>query len=248
MRRLNTQRAGSTFRSFATKVVAEAVKTTVTALGAAILASQTVAPLLGVVAKELVSTLLSHASEIEGKLDRLLKEPLLSGLRLLEQGLRHGRDSENEDRAADTVLDQAHAALTRAWALVSDSREDSTFVRALDCIALATHRSHKGLAVSGIDEVQTDLNLLGLRVLRLESVAEELVQDSQRIDKFLDLESWRDKPFGYMEQRLVGRHIRGVAASARADAEAAREGLTMMEELVRVAQLIVESQTCAVQN
>src|SRR6476659_9702264 len=87
-------RAGPTLRAFGTQVLAEAVKATVTAVAGTI-ATHAVPALFGVVAKNLVETLLARASQVEGKLDRVLREPLLSGVRLLHQGLVHGRDSED---------------------------------------------------------------------------------------------------------------------------------------------------------
>ena len=232
-------KARTAFRNFATRTVGDAVKATVTGLAAATVASPTGAAVLGVVSKGLVETLLEQGSRTEKKLDRLLREPLLSGLLLLKQALVHGSATEAEDRARDNLLEHAHVSLTRALALVGDSREDSLFVKALDCVALASHKGHRSLAERSLIELRTDLALMRSHVELLEKEASEWVHDSQVLYDYFARDPLGDKPFGHMELRLLTRWRKDAASRVQLRADEAREHLNVLEGIISIAETLV---------
>jgi hypothetical protein len=228
------------FRAFATSTVAEVVKASVTTLTLVALPIPALGTLLGTVSKDLVEALFVRASQVESKLDRLIREPLQTGVALMRQGLTHEHATLEEQTARNTLLDNAHVALTRAWALVSDSREDAVFVRSLDCIVLAAHPGHRSLANRELVSLHADLDQMRLRLELLEKEAAQVRADSQDFDRFLDRDSLRDKPFGHMEQRLMGRRVREKAAKMVVQAENARSRFDILEGLTRVASRFVE--------
>lgn len=166
------------------------------------LESEPIQKLLGTISKDLVDALLQRASQVEKKLDKLIREPLLTGLVLMKQGLDHEDNSTEQAESRDHLLDQAHVSLTRAWALVSDSREDSVFVRSLDCVVLAAHRSHQRIANEAMQIVKTELDEIDNRVSAMEKESKELSRNSDAFHRWLDRGSpYEAKPIGHMEQR-----------------------------------------------
>lgn len=229
----------NSMRAFVTKSVAEVVRASVVAVSSAGLASAPIGVLLGTVSKDLVEALFARASQVESKLDRLIREPLLTGLVLARQGLMHERDTSENRAAADALLDNSHVALTRAWVLLSDSREDAVFVRAVDCIVLAAHRQHRALAQDSLVSLLVDLDQIRSRVALLEAEAAVARVDSEAFDRFLGRDSLRDKPIGHMDQRLVGNRIRRAAAKMTAEAQTARERLDILDGMSQLARTFV---------
>jgi hypothetical protein len=230
----------TTFRAFATRAVSEVVKASVTALASATLPFPALGILLGTVSKDLVDTFSARSSEVESKLDRLIREPLQTGLRLMRQGLIHDQNTREEKEARNALFDSAHVALTRAWVLVGDSREDATFIRALDCIALAAHGYHRSVARDELASLDSDLRQMRLRVRLLQEEADRVRTSSEHFDRFLARDSLRDKPFGHMEQRLAGRSKRNSAVKISLKAEKARNRLELLEGLASIASRFVE--------
>lgn len=225
-------RSGNAFSRFATSALAEAVKATVTALGSTSL-GPVAGGLAGTLSRDLVATILGQVSAVERKLEYLLREPLLSGLALLGDGLAHDQETSEERQARDRLLDSAHVLLTRAAVLAGDSREDALFVRALDCVALTAHGSHHSLARRALPGMHAELDELRTRVLALERQAAQWVEDSRQIDRWLAHDSLAE-PSGPI-QRLWGRSVRRQAAEARQQAESARTRLEILEGLAALA-------------
>lgn len=228
------------FRAFATKTLSEVVKASVIALGSVVLPFPALGGLLGTASKDLLEALFARTSQVESKLDRLIREPLLTGVALARQGLMHEQATAEEEMARNVLLDNAHVALTRAWALVSDSREDAVFIRALDCVVLAAHRAHRSLAQDALASLDADLEQMRLRLELLETEAACLREDSQAIDRFLARDSLYDKPFGHIEQRLLGRRKREAAAKFSARVEDGRSRFNVLEGITQIARRFVE--------
>ncbi len=233
----------SVFRAFATKGVGDVIDTSITAVGTALLDSEALGSLLGKVSKDLADALLKRASQVEKKVDKLVREPLLSGLTLMRQGLTHEDKSPEQAASRDNILDHAHVALTRAWALVSDSREDSVFVRALDCVVLAAHRTHQNLAREALLALKVDLDGIETRVALMAKQAADKTGGSQSLDRFLDVDINGDIPFGYLEQQMWGQMVRGKAEKIAIRYQEERSRLDILRGLAQLAQRFADHQS-----
>jgi len=223
------------FRVFSDKTIADAVKSTVIQLAAVALAPPLLATLLGIVSKGLIDTLLQQASRVERKLDLLLREPLVSGLKFLRQALIHDQSSVEEKKAYENLLDQAHASLTRALSLAVDSREDSVFIRAIDCVALAAHPGHRTLALMELEDMNKDLGLISGRVDLLLADAAEETSRSEGLRRFLAHDDWGGKPVGYAEQLWIARRRIKQAERIRKRADEAQSRLRILQGIVEIA-------------
>lgn len=225
--------------ALATKAASEGARV---AVNAAITAA--VSPIagrfLGTVAKDVVETLLSRTTAVEKKLDILLREPLFSGLQLLREASLHTDLSQDQRGSRDELLDDAHLSFVRAHSLIADSRQDSVFVRSLDCLALASRTGRLSVAQATLLGIHRDRDELKGRVEALEGDAEEWLANARTIRAYLGRDDWGAKPFGY--DALVGwskRHDKNAERKRRA-AQQAREEFDRLENFVRLAELAVE--------
>jgi hypothetical protein len=225
--------------ALATKVASEGARVAVNATLTA-----TVSPLagqfLGTVAKDVVETLLARTTAVEQKLDILLREPLFSGLQLLREASQHVISSKDQLASRDELLDGAHLSFVRAHSLVADSRQDSVFVRSLDCLALASRTGRLSIGLEALSGVHRDMEELRTRVQALEADANEWLTDVHRIRAFLGRDDWGAKPFGY--DALLGwstRHAKN-AEKKRRTAEQAREELDRLNNFVELAELAIK--------
>jgi hypothetical protein len=178
------------FVKFVTESISETAKLAITATAS--LALPLAAPVLGSVAvgvsKEFIETLLRRTSEIEKKLDILLLEPFLTGLQLLLEANMHLGRTPEELASRDAILHASHVSFVRAHSLIVNSREDSAFVRTLDCLALSGHTGRMTVAAGVLAEVEGDIQLLRQHVEALEANASEWMQDLKRLNTFLGRE------------------------------------------------------------
>jgi hypothetical protein len=194
-----------------------------------------VANVSGALARDLVTTLAQQTSAVEKKLDRLLREPLATGLRLLHQALRHAPATDQEHAARDALLDDAHLSFVKALSYGGDSNEDTAFIRGLDSLALKHRRGHDALAVSTYAEFAATLHLVRARVAKLEEDSAELTRDAETLKRFFIGDRNRAKPFGYAEQKaLYLDRNRDAEALARRAAEA-RTKLDILEAVGLIA-------------
>lgn len=218
---------------FGKKTVVEAVSVAVSAGATAALGSPVAGSLLGTAAEDALTTLLAQAPDVEKKIDRLVGEPLLSGLELLRQGTLHDAGSEADLAARDRLLEQAHVLLTRAGTFAADSREDSIFIGAFVCISCALHRNRKGLAQALLGELQGDVEALRLQVEALEANAAEWVETSALVNDFF--EPWRHRPAGSPAADWWARKVHRDAEEVRERAERSRRRLGLLDELMVLA-------------
>lgn len=236
----NPFRQHGLFAQFSTTALADGVKAAAVVIGGAAAPGVAFGVFGAEIAKNIAQLILGQRSQIELKLDRLLRAPLLTGLRHLNDGLSHRADSPSSVEARNRVLDEAHSALTEAWALVSDSREDSTFIRAIDCIALSARSGHEDLAARRVSETSADLAVLSERVVALEQEAADWRRGTAALRRFLDEDSLGSKPFGYTEQRMMARHLEWRAKRIVATADEARRRFDIISNIAKVATTLVD--------
>ena len=132
--------------------------------------------------------------------------------------------------------------LLESLALVGDSREDSIFVRALDCVTLAAHKGHRSLARIEITEINQDLVLTKNRVQVLQSEARKRTRDSQDMNALLGVnDPYGTKPFGYSEQRGLSIRINKNAARLKERADTALQSLEILEGIVLIARHLTDA-------
>ena len=119
-----------------------------------------VAGIAGEVSKQFVQTMLEKTSLLEEKIDRLLFEPLHSGVRLLYEASIHLQTNEKETASRDALLDDCHLCFVRARKLVGDCYEDIALIGVLDCLALTWRTGRESVAVNELAEVARQINTL----------------------------------------------------------------------------------------
>ena len=229
------KKPGNLFSEFATKSISESIKIALTALATAATSSTPVGLIVGAGAKGMMDSLLAKSSQIDKKIDRILKEPLLSGINFLHQGITYKIIDEKSRESRDALLHDAHISLTKAWALVIDSIEDSLFIKSLDVIALAAHSSHWQTAESLSAKLNLDIEEHNIKVKALEDEAKEQMEYSKGVQRFLDTSSYRDKPHGYGEQKLFGKNIHKYSLKLEKKSLEAREKLDILMNLNSIA-------------
>ncbi len=225
------KKAKNIFSEFATKSISESIKIALTALATTATSSTPVGLIIGAGAKGMMDLLLARSSQIDKKLDKILREPLLSGISFLHQGVSYKIINEKSKVSRDALLHEAHISLTKAWALVIDSIEDSLFIRSLDVIALAAHSSHWQTAETIVAKLDLDIQEHSIKVKALENEAKGQMDYSKAVQRFLDSSSYQDKPFGYGEQKLFGRNIHNYSTKLEKRSLEAREKLDILINL-----------------
>jgi hypothetical protein len=230
------KKPGTVLSAVLTKTVTDAIKLTTKALVTATTGSTIAGEIAGVASKALLDVLSDQVSAAERKLDTLLRIDLVAGLRHLRDGLQEASGGA-PSAVTDQIFHSAHDALTRAWAVVLDSREDAAFIRSLDAVALVNHSSLRNLAFSALAEVDRDLAILRERVDLLRHSEQRLREYSANFDGFLKQDEWTDKPWGYQEQRRYARWVRdGLPArqAALSEAENRLRAIEGVADMVRV--------------
>lgn len=232
----------SLFSEFATKSIAELIKI---ALSTATTAITNVTPLgivVGEGTKGIVEALNEKSTRIEKKLDKIIREPFITGIKLLQEGFSYTVKSKEDQSAKDKILHDAHVFFTRAWVLANDS-EDSLFIQCLDLIALATHSSNWQLAAKKIIALEVAINNQESKVKYLESQAKDHAEYSAAVKRFLESRPYRDVPHGYAEQKLFGKSIHKYSAKLTEKSIVARERVDILINLKNVAQNFIQSYT-----
>jgi hypothetical protein len=226
------------FVKFVTETISETAKVAITTTAS--LASPMAGPVLGsvagVVSKEFLETLLKRTSEVEKKLDILLLEPFLTGLQLLLEANVHPGRTPEELASRDAILHASHVSFVRAHSLIVNSREDSAFVRTLDCLALSSHRGRMTVAASVLAEVEVDIHLLKQHVKALEASATEWINDAKILNAFFGRGDEGAKPFGYVSQVAVAKRYEKKGKKLDTEAKEARHRLSVLESIVAVAR------------
>lgn len=148
----------------------------------------------------------------------------------------HPVSSEEEIKSRDALLDAAHVSFVRACALVEDSREDSTFIRALDCLALVGRSGRAALGQTSLNDLQRDIQLLRERVEALKANADEWTSDIERIGSFFGRGDLQSKPMGYDIQLIWVKRQEKQAAKVQKEAQAALMHLTLLENLAALSE------------
>lgn len=202
----------------------------------ALTGSQGLADASGTLTRELVSALTQQTSSVERKIDRMLREPLATGLRLLSQALLHEPATEQEHGARDALLDDAHLSFVKALAYGGDLTEDAALVRGLDCIALKHRRGHGALAESSFAELTATLGILRTRVTTLEQESAEFTRHVETLHRYFIGDQNRAKAWGYAEQKALylGRKRQAEALAVRT--AQARKKLDILEAIALLAQ------------
>jgi hypothetical protein len=190
----------------------------------------------GSLTRELVSSLTKQTSSVERKVDRMLREPLATGLRLLSQALLHPPGTEQEHGARDALLDDAHLSFMKALEYGRDLSEDAALIRGLDCIALKHRRGHGALSRSTFAELTVKLDVLRTRVTTLERESAEFTEHVETLRRYFIGDRNRPKPWGYAEQKALylDRKRQGDAMAVRA--AQARKKLDILEAIALLAQ------------
>jgi hypothetical protein len=202
----------------------------------ALTGSQGLADASGSLTRELVSALTQQTSSVERKIDRMLREPIATGLRLLSQALRHEPATEQEHGARDALLDGAHLSFMKALEYGGDLTEDAALVQGLDCIALKHRRGHGALSESSFADFVARLDVLRARVTTLEQESAEFTQHVETLRRYFIGDRNRPKPWGYAEQKALylGRKRQADALAVRV--AQARKKLDILETIALIAQ------------
>lgn len=231
-----TKDRNALFEKFAQSAVSEAAKVAVSLGVGLVIPLPAIGELAGTISKEFVQTVLARASEVERKLDALIAEPFKTGLRLLLEAARHEVGTSEEAGSRDALLDAAHLSFVRAHSLVANSREDSVFVRTLDCLALAARSGRGTLAKKAMADVQTDMNLLYEQMQILNKAAAQWEDDVKAINRFFGRGDWGGKPIGYDVQLIWVKKQEKDAERIVARASKARARFTVLESVAALAK------------
>lgn len=224
------------FDKFAESAISEAAKAAVSLAVASVIPVPAVADAAASLSKEFIQTILTRASEMEHKLDRLISEPFKTGMQLLLESAKHQTSTLQEVESRDALLDFAHISFVRAHSLVANSREDSVFVRSLDCLALAARTGRGKLAKDGLAEINADMSLLRERVQLLSRTAADWERDVMSINKFFGRGDWGGKPIGYDVQLIWVKKQERDARQIIAQAHHAEAQFSVLERIVTLAE------------
>jgi hypothetical protein len=235
----------SFFKTFATKGVGEIVKeAAIKAVSIAVPGTPVLASFAGAISKDLFEMLLTRTTEVERKLDKLLRQPLRTALQLLRDAAINPADTPQEIASRDSLLDAAHTGFVAASALTGDSREDSLFIVALDCIALAERTGRVAVATERFKETELELLELKRKIATLQRDAQEWSDHVQALNRFLrrrpknssEGEDWGEVPRGYGEQIVLTKIRERQANKVIAEADAASLRFEMLQSLVTLAK------------
>lgn len=235
--------SGPLVSNFAKGVISEAAKTAATiVIGHTAVAS--LGESAGTISKDLVERLLKRTSEVEKKIDLLVSEPLKVGLDFLSQAARHKARTREQIASRDAILDAAHISFTRAHALVANSREDSIFVRALDCHALADRTGRLALAKEELADLHRDLNVVRESLDALEQDATKWIEDANKARRFLGRQNdLNERPIGHEVQIIWVRKYEKDARRLQAQAKLGQDRFSFLAYLVSLAEAVVMAQT-----
>lgn len=196
--------------------------------------SPTIAGVAGESAKTLVTVLTEQTSRLEKKIDRLLREPLLRGMKLLSEALTLKLAAPEQTQARDGLLEAAHQAFLSAWAIGGDSNEDSAFILALDTLALKNHSGLWPLAESKRAEFRSSFAIVRAHAAALENRVSELGEHREDLHRYFVGDRNRDKPFGYTDQKAL--YLKAMRELARIEKRAsiARKNLEILNTLALV--------------
>jgi len=226
---------GNIFSEFATNSISEGIKLALSTL------LNPIGIVIGEGVKGVMQALYDKSTKIDKKIDRLLREPLLSGIKLLNQGMGYKVTDEKSQAAKDEILAHAHFSLTKAWVLVYDSTEDSLFIKTLDAIALAAHSSHWQLAETELIKLELAVNDQEQKVKILEEVANSQMEYSKAYQHWLgDKNSFQSVPHGYQVQRLFGRSIQYRSIKLLKRSTQARKKIDILINLKTIAQALLQ--------
>lgn len=155
---------------------------------------------------------------------------------LLEQGLAVGEEGADEIDARKDLLHSAHVSLTSALVIARDSREDSAFIQGLCCMALAARQGQRHLADLEIARLRTMLTDIEQSLERLQREASIAREESQALDEWLARSSHEAKPYGHMEQRILGKKKRRRARQLEGRAAEARRRFLLLADVGRFAE------------
>jgi hypothetical protein len=235
-----SKRSANIFSEFATKNLASSAKIFLNALTTGIIQLTPFGAILIEGGKVMMDTLLSKSSQIEKKIDRLIREPLLSGINFLHQGILFPVHDENTEQARDNLLHEAHVSLTKALMLFVDSYEDVLFIRSLDLIAVCAHSMYCLNTESQLTRSALDIQDEKSKLETLEELKTKQVKFSEAYERFLAKDSYRDKPFGYGEQKLYGRIVKNYAIKIEKQAKESREKLDILINMHDLAKKLCE--------
>lgn len=199
-----------------------------------------VGPVASVIAKELVTAVAARAPSLERSVERLLAAPLIAGIRLLRDACEHEGATEEQRRARDELLDDAHARLTDAWAFAGDSKSDALLIEALDVLTLAMRRGHAGLAQRRLARTATDVTRLREQADALTERAKWLAVKYRKAEAVFRPQELTDKPFGWAEQRGYLKWREAEVRTAARAADIATKRVALIEAILAVAKRVVE--------
>jgi hypothetical protein len=234
------KKSSEIFKEFVTKSFAESVKIGLSALAIVVTNSTPVGAIIGAGAKGITDKLLSKSSDIDKKIEKLLREPLLTGIKHLHDAfLCEVVDSETQ-RGRDNLLHEAHVSLTKAWSLMTDSIDDSIFILALDSVALAAHTNYKKPAEDSIKKLEFYLQDKKIKIVALETEANDIVEEAQAWRRFLYTDPHGSKPAGIAEQKLLYKQLKKKADKIDQKAKIARNKFDILTDLYSFAKRIFE--------
>jgi len=226
-----SKKPANIFTEFATKSLAESTSLFLSALAVGITHLSPLGLIIGEGAKGMMDALFSKSSQIGKKIDQMLREPLQSGIRFLHEGMLFPIQDENTKQARDGLLHEAHVSLTKASMLVGDSYEDLLFIRFLDLLAVCAHSMYCLNADAQLARMALDLQDQRSKVETLEEFTAEQIEFSEAYERFLDRDSYRDKPNGYPEQKLYGKFVRNYTIKVQKESREAREKLNILVDM-----------------
>jgi hypothetical protein len=237
----NSKEPKKIFSEFATKGFEDAIDVFLSAIATTLIGLPSIGKIIGAGAKGLTEALLAKTSEVEKKLNLLLKEPLFSGITLLNDALLHTANDTSTIMARDNFLHDAHLSFTKASIFVIDSVEDQLFINALDLISLCAHSTNWQIAKEYATIFEKNLTN---QIQKLDALVKETnrqVEKAEKIIKYVEDNPYRDVPFGYAEQKLFGKSWKHDKDELVNSTNEYRNKINILVGLNKVAKLFFES-------
>jgi len=190
---------------------------------------------VGDLAKDIVQELLKATSNTEALVDALVREPLQSGLRLLEDGVSHPLCSTAERQSRDELLGQAYAKLVEAASLSGASHEDVLWIQCVQCLALAARSGRTALAFRLAARIRSELAIA-------EGSARAAIERAERRQRIGELAESSEIGLAELGCRRHGQWVETyMTASERQAAVAVLERCAALSAIVTLAEVMARA-------
>jgi len=200
-------------------------------------------PVLAGVLKDVVVIIAAKTSGVRS-VDPLVLGALLKGLDYLLETADHAANTSQEIASRNDLFARAHDCLKSASLSAANSRDDSVFIAALDCVALACHDGRHTLAVSRYARMKEDLCVL-------QEAAEELaVRTGLTAKGVAEFDAWsrRVGTLGIDGIILIRNRKNEIARQLQRKSDEATQRVALLRSMASLAERVLNARNVSVDD